>query len=352
MTGAHPPILIGPCCVLEGMRPRSRLDKVRPVAYNQDALFEAPKSPLSTYDPELESVAEAILRLDPRGSRIAGAIRLSIDMLLNGQYTGRYRWDQLYKTEKTHCGTLVEINLQREFDFEGGIDLDYKIAGVDVDCKYSQDLWGWMIPPEAVGKLCLVVWANDKESVWCAGLVRAEEAVLSGGGNRDQKRQLTKVGRNAVHWLFWQEPLPPNILLQLPEKSIEGIFEQTSGAARLDQLFRLAQRMRISRTVVATVAQQDDFMKRVRYNGGSRSHLRPEGIVIFGHYRSHQKAAGQLGLPVPERGESVSAWLARYVPERHGLDTPRVELDGAAWVLGSEGDIVENAPLVPETRSL
>ncbi len=38
-------------------------------------------------------------------------------------------WDQLFKTEKTHCGTLVEINLHREFKFQDGTKLDYQIAG-------------------------------------------------------------------------------------------------------------------------------------------------------------------------------------------------------------------------------
>jgi hypothetical protein len=61
-------------------------------------------------------------------------------------------------------------------------------------------------------------------------------------------------------------------------------------------LFRLAQRHIISRAVVATVAQQDDDMRRVRGNGGSRGRLRREGIVIFGDYRSHRHAARQLGL--------------------------------------------------------
>ncbi|BDE58652.1 hypothetical protein REA19_16680 [Prescottella equi] len=34
-------------------------------------------------------------------------------MIYNGSETGRYRWDQLMKTEKTHYGTMFEINAQR-----------------------------------------------------------------------------------------------------------------------------------------------------------------------------------------------------------------------------------------------
>lgn len=70
-------------------------------------------------------------------------------MLLDGQHTGRFRWDQLYKTEKAHAGTLIEINLQREFGFGDGLEMDYRIAGIDVDCKFSQTRGAWMIPPEA-----------------------------------------------------------------------------------------------------------------------------------------------------------------------------------------------------------
>jgi Restriction endonuclease NaeI len=56
-------------------------------------------------------VAAYLLAEDPRGRRFAAALRRTIDMLLDGQHTGRYRWEELHKTEKTHAGTLVEINL-------------------------------------------------------------------------------------------------------------------------------------------------------------------------------------------------------------------------------------------------
>ena len=57
--------------------------------------------------------------------------------------------------------------------------------------------------------------------------------------------------------------------------------------------------MRVSRTVVATVAMQDDYMKRVRGGGGARDQLRAEGIVIFGDYAGDQVLAAALGLPRP-----------------------------------------------------
>ena len=66
-------------------------------------------------DTALEEVKQTVLQLDPDGSRWAAAIRHTYDMIYNGQETGRYRWAQLMKTEKTHFGTLFEINAQREF---------------------------------------------------------------------------------------------------------------------------------------------------------------------------------------------------------------------------------------------
>ena len=300
---------------------------------------------------QLLRVSAAILALDPDGERFAAALRRTFDMLLDGQHTGRFRWSQLHKTEKTHCGTLVEINLQRAFEFADGTSMDYSIAGIDVDCKYSQEFGRWMIPPEAMDHLCLGVWANDQDGLWSAGLFWVNEDVLtSPGGNRDGKRNLTAQARDSVvHWLFKDAPLGDNVLLRLPDADIKAIFAPTFGTRRLDELFRRAQGRVISRNVVATVAMQEDYMKRVRYNGGSRSHLRPEGIVVLGQYQNHQAVAAALGLPVPGAGESVSARLAPRTPA-HG-DVPWVELDGQQWVLARVGDPVVTAPVLPETQA-
>jgi hypothetical protein len=84
----------------------------------QPALF-GPQ--IATADAELRAVAEELAESDPSGVKIAKVLRRTYDMLLDGQHTGRYRWDQLFKTEKTHFGTLVEINLQRAFGFADGL---------------------------------------------------------------------------------------------------------------------------------------------------------------------------------------------------------------------------------------
>jgi hypothetical protein len=308
---------------------------------------EEPEGPEG--DVTLRSVAEEIITADATGARIAGVLRRTYDMVLDGQHTGRYRWDQLYKTEKTHFGTLVEINLQREFGFADGVTMDFAIHGIDVDCKYAQNVAEWMIPPEAMGHVILGLWASDDLGKWSLGLIRVSEDVLSPSvGNRDLKRRLSTQGKAAVDWIFRDRPLPENALLRIPAPDVRRIFAPGYGTKRVDMLFRLAQGRLISRAVVATVAQQEDYMKRVRGNGGSRTSLRPEGIVIFGQYDSHGRVAAALRLPVPGPGESVSVRLASRKPSHSGA--PFVTLDERQWVIALPGDPPELAPLLPDIK--
>ena len=299
-------------------------------------------------DQELAAVAVELGGLDGDGSRMAAAIRGALDMLLDGQHTGRYRWDQLHKTEKTHAGTLVEIALARVLRLADGATLDYTIAGVDVDCKFSHRMGGWMIPPEADGKLMLLVQASDEDGTWSAGLLRATSQNLSLAGNRDGKRALNDRGRAAVCWLHARAPLQENALIRLPERDVDAIFALPSGQQRVNELFRRAQRMRVSRTVVATVAKQDDYMKRVRGGGGARDQLREEGIVIFGDYAGDQLLAAALGLPRPGPGEFVSA---RLTPRTAGPGdrayARSIRLAGADWLLASAADPAAAAPALP-----
>ena len=219
-----------------------------------------------------------------------------------------------------------------------------------------------MIPPEADGKLMLLVQASDEDGTWSAGLLRAAEANLRPAGNRDGKRALSERGRAAVCWLHARAPLQENVLIRLPGRDVAAIFAAGSGQQRVNELFRRAQRMRVSRTVVATVAMQDDYMKRVRGGGGARDQLRAEGIVIFGDYAGDQVLAAALGLPRPGPGEFVSARLAPRpagagarpgagpgdAAEPRDRDYARfIRLAGADWRLASAADPAASAPALP-----
>jgi hypothetical protein len=296
-------------------------------------------------DVALDDVAAEIKRLDPDGTRWAAIIRHTYDMIYNGQETGRYRWDQLMKTEKTHFGTLFEINAQREFKFEGGKSTDYRIAGHQVDAKWSQTSGAWMLPPEIFGELALVATGNDQTSKWSLGLIRVTADVRREGANRDKKSQLSEFGRASVHWLWVDAPLRPNVLLQLPRHVVDHIFESRYGTQRTHGLFRAAEGLIVHRNIVATVSRQLDHQKRVRYNGGSRSALAPEGyLILSGLY--HRRLAEQLDLEVPRPDEYISA---RVVPSEGAAGAL---IGGRRWRRARPGEpSLEPAPRIDEPRS-
>ncbi|WP_022904497.1 NaeI family type II restriction endonuclease [Curtobacterium sp. B8] len=293
-------------------------------------------------DAALHAVAAEIRRLDPDGTRWAAVIRHTYDMIYNGQETGRYRWDQLMKTEKTHFGTLFEINAQRQFKFEGGDTTDFRVAGHQVDAKWSQAMGGWMLPPEVFDELALVATGDDAASRWSLGLVRVRTEYRREGANRDKKSQLNAVGREEIVWLWRNAPLCPNVLLQLPSAIVDHIFDSRRGTQRTNRLFRAAEGMIVHRNAVATVSRQLDHQKRVRYNGGARSALKSEGIIILsGVFYPH--LAQSLRVPVPQRDEYVSV---RIVPS----ETDEGVLIGERrWrrALSSEA-VTEPAPRLPK----
>lgn len=270
---------------------------------------------------------------DPHGERMAKVFRETFDQIYDGQRTGRYRLDQLFKTEKTHFGTLIEINLQREFKFEDGDLLDFSILGMEIDCKYSHS-GQWMIPVEAFEQLLLVAKADDAKTQWSVGVVRATAAHRRVSENRDRKTSLNADGRAAVQWVFKDHPMQPNALLQLPRELVDHVMGQPSGQKRLNELFRVAQNLRLSNNIIATVAQQKDYMKRVRSNGGSRSALKPEGIIILsGDYNAQRSLAGALGAVIPEPGEVVSVTV---VPAESAFEG--VPIGDGVWRLARLGE--------------
>ncbi|MCI3154042.1 restriction endonuclease [Streptomyces sp. GB4-14] len=310
-------------------------------------------------DLDVQKVADHILSLDPKGKRFGAVLRDTIDQLLNGEATGRYDWNQLYKTEKTHAGTLVEINLQREFKFADGGDvgsfddkhpMDYRILGIDVDCKFSQTFGGWMIPPEAMGYLCLLVWADDSKSKWSAGILRVRSEWLNTGRNRDKKLTLKAEHRDdAVHWIWRDADLPENVLLHLPEATRSAILNEKSGQARVVELFSRVQNRRIGRGTVRTAAQQLDYLARLREGKyRARTVLRERGILIAGPFDKHRDIARRIGAEVPQRGEFVSFRVAEAMPH-HG-EAPRVELEGREWVLATPDDPEREGPRLPRVN--
>jgi hypothetical protein len=268
-------------------------------------------------------------------------------MIYNGQETGYYRVDQLMKTEKTHIGTLFEVNAGREFHFEGHDEdkTDFRIAGHMVDAKWSQKLGGWMLPPEVIGEIALVATADDARSVWSLGLVRVQPEYRSEGANRDKKSQLNPKGKQNIRWLWRDASLRPNVLLRLDRELVNRIFGSRYGTQRTNGLFRAAEGMIVHRTAVATVSMQLDHQKRVRYNGGARSALAPEGFLILsGKY--HAALAAALGVEIPKADEYIAVRVVPSDEDRGAF------IDGMFWRTAARGEVITvAAPRIPEPRA-
>jgi len=299
-------------------------------------------------DLALQEVAELFLHEDPDGDRFATVLRDSLDQVLDGPRTRRFRYSELRKTEKTHVGTIVEINLGKEFDLADGLQMDYRVAGHDVDCKYSMSLGGWELPLESLGHLVLLTWADDDASRWAAGLWRVDPRHLGrGAGNRDRKKKMLVSGRERVRWLWRDAVLPANLLLHLPAQVVERIFQPRSGQQRINELFRLVQGRVIRRDVVLTVAQQKDGPRRARMAREAKN-LGGEGIMVLGHYEWDVAVARALGIPVPRSGEWVSARVAPTDVGGRGT----FHAEGHWWRLAGSDEWVSAAPRVPRSRAL
>jgi hypothetical protein len=328
---------------LKRRKPRPPRPEKRPPRHvGPDAgLFDHP--PQRDADEDLWKVRDELVRLN-LPDYLPNVIRETFDQIYDGQRTGRWDFDQLNKTEKTHVGTLLQINLQKELDLSDGDDLDYLVAGVEVDCKWSQTMYGWEIPEEMYNRsprLALLIWGNDYTGRWAAGLLRIDESALKPlGGQRDRKRKINDEGKRRILWLKVGD-LVRNTLLDLPDTQRDRILSAPSGQKCVNELFRELTGVLVNRATILTAAQQDDSLKRVR---DARKNLRTEGIVIFGHYHPHPNLAESLGLPRPTRGRFVSTRLAPTDAEE---PEGTIELDGRLWCRAHHDAVETEAPLLP-----
>jgi hypothetical protein len=235
----------------------------------------------------------------------AAMLRACVDDVILTPKTGRRAYEELEKTEKTYIGTRVEIELRALLDLQKG-RLDCVIRGHDVDIKNTMGA-NWMIPTEAVDAPCILVAADEARAVCYLGLIVARRGYLTAGQNKDAKRTVSAQGFAHILWLLCAHPYPPNFWRSIPADVVARIFRGRAGNHRMAALFREIQGRPIAREVVEAVAQQHDFMRRIRADGGrgTRDHLAHEGILLLsGHYDAALIAA--LGLPVCAHGEFIS----------------------------------------------
>jgi Restriction endonuclease NaeI len=206
--------------------------------------------------------------------------RKAIDEVIDAPRTNRFILSETEKTEKTYLGTKIEILLRAHLGLPKGRILDLSIGGVETDIKNTMG-GNWTIPQEAFGHPCLLLKENEKNATCCVGIIIARDAYLNPGTNRDAKRSFSIAGLQNVWWILKDHPYPPNFFELMPLKQRQAIMGAGGGTMRLAALFEAVQKKPISRVIVQALAQQHDYMKRVRRNGGARDVLAPKGIAIL-----------------------------------------------------------------------
>ncbi|MGW2696116.1 NaeI family type II restriction endonuclease [Streptomyces sp. NPDC001296] len=262
------------------------------------------RTPGDAVDPHAELIVQKLQAGDPHGLLAGHALRDAIDHVLDGERTGRFDYKQLIGSERLVLNAKLVNALGRAWSLPAG-QLDFKIAGIDVDTMFSHT-GRWMLAPEQVGQLCLLGTVDDARSLWSLGVLRLTDDALGRGANRDGKRALTTAGKRMIRWIYQDAALPENILLHLPEAVRSAILSQQSSQERIDELFRTVQGKALNRVTVTTVAMQADAAKRVR---DARRRLKPEGITILGYSHDNHATAREFGLPLPRRGEWLSTRL-------------------------------------------
>ncbi len=214
--------------------------------------------------------------------KLRSFFRSAIDEVIDTARTGRHFFKQLEKTEKTYLGTKFEILLRDWLQVPRGVRLDLLIGEREVDVKSTTGGGsGWMIPPEAIDQFCILLRVNEASAKCAVGIVRTRKEYLRGGLNRDAKTSFSAAGTANIWWLVSDFDYTPNFWSRIDESKRQQITGAGRATKRLATLFESCQGMPVSRVQVAAIAAQDDYMKRIRRNGGARDLLAPKGIAIL-----------------------------------------------------------------------
>jgi len=205
--------------------------------------------------------------------------RQAIDELIDAPRTRRLRLEQLDPNEKAVLGIKVEAALRYILDFPRGL-LDFKIGPHEVDVKFTMRD-NWMIPPEAIGQICLLCRVSETEARFWIGLLEAVPENLTSRPNRDGKLSVSAAGKRNIAWIAENEPFPSNIWETLTEAEAHEIFQPAGGTDRIVRLFERFVGQPIHRSTIHAVARQHDYMKRIRANQGARDYLHPKGIIVL-----------------------------------------------------------------------
>ena len=244
--------------------------------------------------------------------KLRSFFRSAIDEVIDTARTERFFLSDLEKTEKTYLGTKFEMLLRDWLQVPRGVVLDLLVGGEEVDVKSTTiGKSGWMIPREAIDQLCILLRVNEKNAQCAVGLIRARPTYLRLGKNQDKKTSLSAAGTQNIWWVVQHFPYTPNFWTQISSDLRQQIMAPRGGKKRLAAMFENCIETPVSRVLIAGIAAQDDFMKRIRRNGGARDILAPKGIAIL-YANKDRDLMKQLGITFGSR-EFVS-----YRPKNAG----------------------------------
>jgi hypothetical protein len=241
--------------------------------------------------------------------KLGRCVRDAFDDVLDTFRTGRidiYHKTEVSKVERTYVGSRVEIRVIADLEFTRGIVLDLDLNGIEVDVKFTIAK-NWAIPKEAVGRLCLLIKADDRTSRFSAGVLRCgypDPKHLNDGVNRDGKRTVSGLGRSEIiPVVLPNSPFPSNFLLALPESVRQAVFAHPGQQNRYIELFTQLPRVVIKREVLAAIGGSQDPIRRIR---AVKPALAARGLeVLVGQYPDERARAARHGVQLG-KGEWVA----------------------------------------------
>ncbi|MDF1776676.1 MAG: NaeI family type II restriction endonuclease [Rhizobiaceae bacterium] len=256
----------------------------------------------------LEPLVNAILHkaggFDIFSEKIPLILRQAFDEVIDAPRTNRFTLGETEKTEKTYVGTKVEILIRNFLKVPKGSVLDMSVDGVEVDIK-NTIARSWMLPREVMGKPAMLVRANEKLAKCDIGIVICHPEYMRGSTNQDGKGGLRAAAHVNIWWILRGHPYPQNFWEALSLVDRNQILASGSGTNRIAALFERIQRRPISRLQVQALAQQHDYMKRIRRNGGARDILAPKGIALLWG-KGDSRLIAQLNLGIVNADEFIS----------------------------------------------
>lgn len=240
-------------------------------------------------------------------TRFPGLVRDAVDFVLDPVRTARTRVTELDNVEKTFIGLKLEHFVRDMLDVPKGLR-DLVIAGLDVDIKNTVGA-NWSIPIETYrnSEPCLLMAVDDAKYQCWLGIILAKLEYLHGGvGNRDTKRGVSAAGFESIMWLVNGASFATSRFDGLDMARFRELRKIKGGNRRVVAFFTENQRKPIHRSVFqALLFDQDDYMKRLRGNGGARDALKKDGVFILsGVYDS--VLIHKLGLPLTAPDEMIS----------------------------------------------